>query len=229
MVGRMGKATNWVDDVEEQRTLNERQSMWGEIPGKIVSYDAKAQTATVKPQYKQMQNGKPTELPELYEVPVRMARAGKGALTYPVAKDDYVTLRPQMRAMDNYHENEDGAAADARSFHISNMEAHLSGGESLKNPIKNFDDKNVHLRFDEEGKHGLRGDSSGKIQLEGNQIKLKGSQGDLMALTRDIAKWAAETNNRLKQEPSLVYRPDYAIFEGKFLEIMNKLSAMVVP
>lgn len=169
MVGRMGKATNWPDDVEGQRTLNERQSMWGEIPGKVVSYDAKTQTATVKPLFKPMHNGKPVEMPELYEVPVRMTRAGKGAMTFPVAKDDYVTLRPQMRSTDNYHENEDGAANDARSFHVSNMEAHLSGGESLKNPIKNFDDKNVHMRFDEEGKFGIRGSAEGKVKIEGKE------------------------------------------------------------
>jgi hypothetical protein len=169
MVGRMGKATNWPDDIEEQRSLDERQSMWGEIPGKVVSYDAKAQTATVKPLFKPMHNGKPVEMPELYEVPVRMQRAGKGAMTFPVAAGDKVTLRPQMRSMENYHEKDEGNASDARSFSVADMEAHIAGGESLKDPIKNYDDKNVHMRFDEEGKFGIRGSKEGKVKIEGSQ------------------------------------------------------------
>jgi Phage protein Gp138 N-terminal domain len=228
MPGRLGKTTNWPDDITGQQTLDERQSQWGEISGKIVSYDKTKQTATVKPLYKPRHNGKAVEMPELYEVPVRMQRSGGGGLTFPVKKGDYVTMRTQMRSSENYHDKEDGAASDARSFSVADYEAHLAGGESLKNPIQNCDGDNVHLRFSEDGKMGIRGDTSGKIQVEGSKIKLQGSQGDLMDLARQISYWAAQTNNRLKQEPALVFRPDYALFEGKFNEIMAKLQAMTV-
>ena len=227
-VGRLGKSTNWPDDAAGQRVLDERQSMWGEISGKVVSFDKDTQTATVQPLYKPRHNGKAVDMPELYEVPVRMPRAGGGAMTFPVQAGDFVTLRPQMRSTENYHDKEEGDASDARSFSVADMEAHVAGGESLKNPIKNYDGKNVHMRFDEDGTHGVRGDTDGKIKVEGSQIKLQGSQGDLMDLTREIAHWAAQTNGKLKLEPALVYRGDYANFEAKLNAIMDKLQAMVV-
>lgn len=221
MVGRMGKATNWPDDVDEQRTLDERQSMWGEIPGKIVSFDAKAQTATVKPLFKPRHNGQAVEMPELYEVPVRMQRAGKGAMTFPVGADDYVTLRPQMRSGDNYHTEEKGEANDARSFSVADMEAHIAGGESLKNPIKNYDAANTHVRFDEEGKYGIRGSADGKFKMEG-------TQGELMDLAAQVSHYCAECNTLLSQEPALIFRPQYAVLAQKFTEIENKLKAMTL-
>jgi hypothetical protein len=228
MPGRLGKTTNWADDVSGQQTLDERQSTWGEIPGKIVDFDSKKQVATVQPLYKPRHNGKAVDMPELYEVPVRFQRGGNGGMTFPIQKDDFVTLRPQMRSGENYHEEEKGEASDARSFSVADMEAHVAGGESLKNPIETFDDKSTHVRFSPDGKYGMKGDKDGTIKVDGQKIKLQGSQGDLMDLARQISYWAAQTNNRLKQEPALVFRPDYALFESKFNEITAKLQAMTV-
>ena len=227
-VGQLGKATNWPDDAAGQRVLDERQSMWGEISAKVVSFDPAAQTATVQPLYKPRHNGKAVAMPELYEVPIRMPRTGNGAMTFPMAEGDFVTLRPQMRSTENYHDKEDGAASDARSFSIADMEAHLAGGESLKNPIKNFDDKNVHMRFNDDGSYGLRGGTDGKIKVEGSQIKLQGSQGDLMDLSKEICRLLKETNGLLKNEPALVFRPQYAAIESAAGAIQEKLQAMVV-
>jgi hypothetical protein len=182
--GRLGKTTNGPDDVVGQQTLDERQSTWGEIPGKVVDFDPATQTATIQPLYKPRHNGKAVDMPQLYEVPVRMARAGKGGMTYPVAAGDYVTLRPQMRSGENYHSEEKGESSDARSFSVSDMEAHLEGGESLKNPIKNFDASNVHVRFDEEGNYGIRGSSSGKIKIEG-------SEGNIYAIIAEFMELVA--------------------------------------
>ena len=172
MPGRLGKVTNWPDDVSGQQTLDERQATWGEIPGKVVDFNPQNQTATVQPLYKPRHNGKAIDMPQLYEVPVRMQRAGGGATTFPIKKDDFVTLRPQMRSSENYHDKDDGEASDARSFSLADMEAHVAGGESLKNPIKNFDSQNVHMRFDEEGKFGIRGSATGKFMLEGSEGNL---------------------------------------------------------
>ena len=172
MVGRLGKYTNWQDDAIGQMALEERQSQWGEIPGKVVKFNSEKQTATIQPLYKPKHNGKAIDMPELLEVPVRFVRAGKGGVTYPVGEGDFVTLRPQMRSSENYHEKEDGSSSDARSFNISDMEAHLDGGESLQNPIKNFDNENVHVRFDEEGKYGIKGSKEGKFKLEGSEGNL---------------------------------------------------------
>lgn len=167
--GRVGKTTNAPDDVVGNALADERKSMWGEIPGQIVSFDPVAQTATVKPLYRPKFNGKPIDMPDLLEVPVRMFRAGGGGVTFPVGAGDKVTLRPMMRSTENYLTENDGSASDDRSFSISDMEAHLDGGESLSDPITNFDASNVHVRFDTDGMYGMRGSKDGKIAIEGSE------------------------------------------------------------
>ncbi len=185
--GRQGKTTNGPDDLVGTKQLEERHSQWGEIPGRIVSFDPAKQTATVQPLYKPKFNGKPVDMPQLLEVPVRFTRAGKGGITYPVGEGDMVTLRPQMRSSENYHEDGNGEASDARSFNLSDMEAFLDGGESLKDPIANFDASNVHMRFDEQGQYGVRGSQEGKVAIEGAE----GNIYDLLVQVVELL--AAET------------------------------------
>lgn len=182
MVSRLGKTTNWMDDKIGQKVLEYQQSQWGEIPGKVVSFDKDKQTATIKPLYKPTFNGKAVDMPDLVEVPVRFARAGKGAVTMPVAEGDHVTLRPQMRSSEKYHDEQDGQATDARFNNLSDMEAHLDGGESLKDPIKNFDDQNLHIRANEEGTYGMRMSKEGKVKIEGSQ----GNIYDLIATFMEL-------------------------------------------
>lgn len=170
--GFIGKTTNHPDDVAGSALADERYSVWGEIDGQIRSFDPIRQTATVQPLYRPKFNGKPVDMPELLEVPVRFARAGNGALTYPVAPGDKVVLRPKMRSSELYHTDGDGAASDARSFSLSDMEAHLDGGESLQDPIPNFDAANTHLRFDPDGNFGVRGSADGKVAIEGAEGNL---------------------------------------------------------
>lgn len=220
-VGRLGKATNWHDDTEGQRVLDERQSMWGEMPGEIVSFDAQKQTATIKPLYKPRMNGKVMDMPELYEVPVRFARAGKGALTYPVAAGDKVTLRPLMRSTEKLHEEENFEASDARTFHLADMEAHLDGGESLKDPIQNFDAQNTHMRFNEEGTFGIRGSQDGKIKIEG-------SQGNIYDLLATVVELLA-TDTLVIQYGSSAGSGHQLEHKAQYLEIAQKLRAMALP
>lgn len=180
--GRQGKTTNSMDDVIGTKMLEERQSQWGEIPGEIVAFDAAKQTATIQPLYKPQFNGKPIDMPQLLEVPVRFTRAGGGGITYPIAAGDKVTLRPQMRSTENYNTDGNGEASDARSFNLSDMEAFLDGGESLNEPIENFDAENVHIRFDPAGNFGMKGSADGKVSLEGSE----GNIYDLLAQVVEI-------------------------------------------
>jgi Phage protein Gp138 N-terminal domain len=145
MTGRLGKYTNWEDDIVDQKINNAIKGIWGEIQGKVTKWDPEKQVAEIQPLYKPKHNGKAIDMPVLYDVPVRFERAGKAAVTYPVQEGDFVTLRPMMRSTQNYHTKDEGSASDARAFNPSDYEAHLDGGESLKNPIKNFDSENVHI------------------------------------------------------------------------------------
>ncbi len=66
----------------------------------------------------------------------------------------------------------DGGAFDAvsdRSFSLSDMRATVVGGDSVSSPIKNFDAQNHHVRFDEDGRFGIRGSPDGKVAIEGAQ------------------------------------------------------------
>ena len=145
--GYLGKATNWAPDVHGAQDQAEREDQWGEMPGQVVSFDPAKQTISVQPLYKKRLNGVPTDLPVLLDVPVRFPRAGGFIITHPIKVGDKVTLRPQVRNTEVYHA-EDGAfaAADARSFSLSDMEAYLDGGESLSDPIQGFNSANMEIR-----------------------------------------------------------------------------------
>lgn len=219
MVGLQGKTTNGAPDAIGSMVQDERNAMWGEIPGKIVSFDPATQTATIQPLYKPQFNGKPVDMPQLLEVPVRMARSGGGGMTFPVDEGDFVTLRPSMRSMENYLDGDEGSASDARSFNLSDMEAHISGGESLSNPIKNFDSDNVHVRFDEDGNFGIRGSKAGKIKIEG-------SEGNVYEMLARLAEMFAEHQTTVTAGSSAGNYPHD--LKGEALGIAAKLRAMVL-
>lgn len=219
MVGLQGKTTNGPDDTIGSVAQEERQAIWGEIPGEIVDFDPATQTATVKPLYTPKFNGKPLQMPNLMEVPIRMARAGDGGMTFPVAAGDKVTLRPQMRSTEKYQTGEGDDASDARSFNLSDMEAHLDGGESLTDPIENFDPANVHMRFDKQGNFGVRGSKDGKVAIEG-------SEGNIyLLLARAVEIIAEHETNVTAGSSAGQYSHTLA---GEAAEIAAKLRAMAL-
>jgi hypothetical protein len=211
------------EDATDAAIGNEREDQWGEMPGRIVSFDAEKQTATIKPLMKKNLAGKATALPELLEVPVRFARAGGGAVTMPVKAGDHVTLRPSMRSTEAYHTGKgaDGyEAPEGTSLGLSNMEAFIDGGESLTDPIKNFDAENFHARFDDEGKFGIRGSAAGKIKIEG-------SGGDIYDLIATVVELLATDTLEIKHGSST--GTGHALqFQEKYAEIAGKLRAMAL-
>lgn len=219
--GRQGKTTNWEDDALGTKVLDERNATWGEIPGEIVSFDAEKQTATIKPLYRPKFDGKPVDMPELLEVPVRFARAGNGGVTFPVVAGDKVQLRPKMRSNENYHTEQDGTASDARSFNLSDMEAHLDGGESLKDPIPNFDSANTHVRFSPDGTYGIRGSKEGKVAIEG-------SDGNIYDLLATAIELIAADGLDVKSGSSAGVGIHAMQYKAELTEIANKLRAMAL-
>ena len=184
MVGLLGKTTNLSRDITGQQAQAERDSMWGPIPGEVLSFDAAKGTATVRPLYKPMHNGQKVVMPDLYEVPIDQPRTNGMGMTFPIAAGTRVMLSPQMRAMDDYEEGGDGGAYDARSFHLSTMRASLAGGDSLAAPLENADADNFHLRFNTSGSFGMKGSPDGKFQLAG-------SEGDVIDLLAEVVETLA--------------------------------------
>lgn len=174
MTGYIGKTTNWERDITGRRVRSERERMWGEIPGEVVSFEEETQTATIKPLYKPLHNGEPVDMPELLEVPVRFPRIGGFVFSAPVKPGNKVVLRPQMRSTENYHEDGEYTPSDRRSFSLADFEAFLDGGESLKEPIKNFNNTNLEIRS-EDGQFAMEMSENGMFRMrgaEGNWFKL---------------------------------------------------------
>lgn len=217
--GKQGKLTNWQDDVIASKIQDEKNSTWGEIPGQIVSFNPQTQTATVQPLYKPQFNGKAVDMPQLLEVPVRFAQGGKGGMTFPIGVGDKVTLRPQMRSTENYQTDGDGEASDARAFNLSDMEAHISGGTSGKEAIKNFDASNTHVRFDAEGNHGIRGSKDGKIAIEG-------AEGNICELLAQVVELLGAETTSVNSGSSAGQWP--LTHQSEFAAIAAKLRAMVL-
>lgn len=196
MGGYTGKTTNEPREVVAVQAMAERESAWGEMPGRIVSFDPKTQTATIQPLYKPRFNGVPTDMPQLLEVPVRQATMGGVGVTVPIKAGQLVTLRPQMRSMDNYHTDGDGAPSDARSFNLSDMEAHVAGGESAKDPVQNYDNENTHLRANEDGSKGVKVGPDGKVKIDG-------PEGNLMDILADFMELVANDQLDIKYGSSM--------------------------
>jgi hypothetical protein len=220
-VGYLGKQTNWDPDVYGQQTQTNREAQWGSIPAEIVSYDAATQTATVKPLYKPVQNGEPVEMAELYEVPVEFPRSANSAITHPIPAGTKVMLNPSMRSREKYDDENDGAPSDARSFHLSDMRATITGGDSLTDPLPNVDPNNTHMRFDAQGQYGIKGSPDGKVRIDGNQ----GNIYDLLAQAVDRT---GDGFLLLGTEPALVHTAEYTQIGNDLKAIYAKLQAMAL-
>lgn len=210
--GYIGKTTNGFDDVTGSMQQAEREDMWGEMPGEVVSFNAATQTAKVRPLYKKRLDGVPTQIPDLEEVPVRFARAGGGSITFPVKAGDKVTLRPLMRNSDAYHTSGDAfEAASTRSFSLSDMEAHIAGGESLSDPIPNFDGSNMHLRADAAGNFGVKMSGDGKVAIEG-------AEGNVYTILAQAIRLLGEDNHQGSPHQN----------KAAILALADKLDAMAL-
>ena len=218
-VGYLRKTTNRDPDFVGRRALSDREEQWGPIDAEVKSYDAAKGTITAQPLYKPIQNGQPVDMPELYEVPIEMPRTANAGLTFPIPNGTKVRLTPMMRSREIYDTENDGRPSDGRSFNLSDMVATVTGGDSLTDPMKNVDSENTHLRFDAEGKYGLRGSPDGKYKLEGNQ-------GNIYELVNDAIEQTKEGFGWLKLEPALIYTPQYAAIEAALNTILGKLRGM---
>lgn len=220
MVGYLGKRTNQQRDITGQQAQSEREAMWGAIPGEIVAYDPASQTATVQPLYKPIHNGRAVSMPQLFEVPVDLPRTGSAGITFPIPAGTRVMLSPMMRSMDNYDADDDGAPFDGRSFHLSDMRATISGGDSVSSPLQNVDPDNVHVRFDADGQFGLKGSKEGKLDIVG-------SEGSIFDMLIRHVELTSEGFKKLGTE-GLNHSPRYDQIGDELASIASKLRGMQI-
>lgn len=217
-VGYLGKYSNDSRDVTGRQVQTAVENQWGPIPGVTVS-EWNGRTVNVQPLYKPIHNGQPVDMPVLFEVPLDQPMSGNAGMTFPVPVGTPVMLTPQMRALDDYEEGEDAAPYDARAFHLSNMRASLSGGESLSQDIPNIDLQNTHVRFNPEGTFGLKGSPDGKVSLEG-------AEGNIyLLLARAVEIIAEHETNVTSGSSAGTYSHTLA---GEAAAIAAKLRAMAL-
>lgn len=222
MTGYIGKATNRNGDINGTYAQTEAEAQWGNMNGTIVSFDPATQTATIQPSYRPTHNGEKIDMPELLEVPVRMPRGGNGAMTFPVQAGDKVRLSPMMRASEDYHTGDDDSAGNwARYSDISDMEASLEGGDSLTDPITNYDSENVHVRFSPDGSYGIRGSKDGKIKIEG-------AQGNIYELIADFMDLVADDGLNIKTGSSIGTGIHELENKSELMAIAAKIRAMAL-
>lgn len=218
MTGYLGKVSSAEPDILGNYSQSEVSSIWGEIPGRIVSFDAEKQTATVKPLYKPQVNGETLEMPELFEVPVRFPRVGGFVVTYPVKQGDKVNLRPQMRSFDNYDAEEGFESFDARTFHLADMQAYLDGGEPVGEAIPNFNSSNMEIRS-ADGQFAIEMSEEGKFRM-------RGAEGNFIDLLAQMAELLGGETTTVSGGSSSGIWP--LTHQAAFIEIAGKLRAMAI-
>lgn len=218
MVGYTGKVTNQSRDAIASRAQSEVSAAWGEIPGEVVDFDPATQTITAQPLYKPKFDGEALAMPQIFEVPVRFARAGGFVMTTPIKKGDKVTLRPQMRSSENYHTGEEYEASDARTFSLADYEAFLDGGEPLTDPIPNFNSENMEIRS-ADGKFAIEMSEDGKF-------KIRGAEGNIYDLLAQVVELLGAETTTVASGSSTGIWP--LTHQAQFAEIAGKLRGMAL-
>ena len=220
MTGYIGKVTNLPREVIGVQAQSEREDLFGPMPGKIVKYDAATQTATVQPLTKKiLPNGQVLDYPEMLEVPIDFPRTANMAFTSPIPVGSKVMLTPMARNMENYDTEDNGEPFDTRSYHLSDMRATITGGDPLTDPLKNVDPDNTHIRFDAEGKFGIRGSPDGRVKIEGRE-------GNIYEMVARLAEMFAEHQTVVTKGSSAgLYNHD---LRGEALGIAARLRGMVL-
>jgi hypothetical protein len=137
------------------------------LPGKIVSFDAGAQTAVVRPGIKRYFMGQGWKtLPDLMDVPVQFAGGGGFVLTFPVAADDECLILFSERAIDTwYASGGEQVPHEYRTHDLSDAFAIL-GVRSKPHKVASFSTSSVELR-------SL--DGSTKIAVSDGDVEVKTS------------------------------------------------------
>ena len=94
------------------------------LPGVIVSYDSKSQSASVKPSLNRRVNGEDEVTPVINDVPVIFPRSGGAFMTFPVRAGDGCLLIFVERSLDEWKGGSGEIAPDdPRSFDLSDAVA----------------------------------------------------------------------------------------------------------
>lgn len=120
------------------------------LPGTIVSFDSTKQTAVVQVSLKRNLNGVIQDVAQLADVPVKFARAGGFAMTFPVASGDRCELRFSQRSLANWSQESGSSVdpADTRLFDLSDAISDMGLYPEVQ-PLPAFNTTDMELRSED--------------------------------------------------------------------------------
>lgn len=147
------------------------------LPGKVESYDASTQTASIKPMVKQVTEAEEGEisesLPVIPNVPIAFPRAGGFFVSFPVAKGDTVLLVFCDASIDEWRATDkESEPGDLRKHTLSGAVA-IPGVYANANKLSDAHDENMVM-----GEDG------------GGQIHIK-PNGEVHLGSEDASDWVA--------------------------------------
>lgn len=167
------------EDVVKMQAEEERKDIWTALPGRIKSFDAATQKATVEVMYKPRHNGEPVAMPELLEVPVMLPRAGGFVVTSPIKSGDGVMLQFQARDISKWSKDgEPGEALTDRMHDLSDAVAVL-GLEPSTKALSDYNTENFEIRS-EDGKTKIEITPDGKFKFSSS------SGEDILSILKDF-------------------------------------------
>lgn len=172
----------------------ERADMFTTLRGKVVSYDAKTQTAKVKPMLKQQFGDQMLEAPDLESVHVRHPRAGGMILHTNLAEGDFVTLHAAQRSTEDY-DADGGTALDnarGRMNALSDCFA-VPGCFPVSKPAEGMPDKGIYFGT-ADGKNGFTISPGGKWDFKQDGESFLKVLRDFMATVRDHTNQGAKND-----------------------------------
>ena len=185
MAGFQGSSTR-----REQRELlaglieAERRDMFTNLPGEVVSYDAKRQKAVIRPRLKQTFGDKTMQAPDLIDVPVQHPRAGGLIIHAPLKAGDEVTLHFAQRSLDEAAEQ--GTAADGRPGRMHDLSDAFATPSAHSKPkeLTNLPADRLFIGT-EDGKSGLHVKPDGTVDYVKDGDSLLAIVGELIGAFRD--------------------------------------------
>lgn len=108
------------------------------MPATVVSYDAQAQKARVRPDFsRRFRSGTVQQLPIIDDVPVRMPRTGAAYIHLPLKAGDKVTLHFHERSLDTWKETGEPVdpGTESRKHALSDAYAEV-GGYPFSDPVE---------------------------------------------------------------------------------------------
>ena len=142
MSERMADAEEGLRRTVENKLDNLRVAM----PGEIVTFDEKVQTASVKPLIKEYCRGKWESLPLLLDVPCFFPRAGGYCLTFPVKPGDEVLIIFNDMCLDSWWQSGgEQTQLETRRHDLSDAMCIL-GITSVPKAVENYSTNSMMLR-----------------------------------------------------------------------------------